>query len=73
MEYKNKAKLKEQNSSRLTDSKKGLAVTKGKRLGRRGLRGIIINTHNIGKSRERLCSVEKTSNNPIASYYAERP
>ena len=51
VEYNNKAKLKEQNSSRLTDSKKGLAVTKGKRLGRvgeegrrRGLRGIIIST-----------------------------
>ena len=33
MEYNNKAKLKEQNSSRLTDCKKGLAVTKGKRVG----------------------------------------
>ena len=34
MEYNNKAKLKEQNSSRLTDSKKGLVVTKGKGVGR---------------------------------------
>ena len=30
MEYNNEAKLKEQNSSRLTNSKKRLAVTKGK-------------------------------------------
>ena len=33
MEYNNEAKLKEQNSSRLTDSKKGLVVTKGKGTG----------------------------------------
>ena len=53
MEY-NKAKLKEQNSSRLTDSKKGLGVTKGEGLEkmdgegeRRGLRGIMINTHGV--------------------------
>ena len=51
MEYKNKEKLKEQNSSRLTEPKKGLAVKKGKELGRvseeggrRGLRGIISST-----------------------------
>ena len=30
VEYNSKAKLKEQNSSRLTDSKKGLVLTKGK-------------------------------------------
>ena len=55
MEYKNKAKLKEQNSSRLTDSKKGLVVTKGERCGRaggdggrRGLSGIIFSTHGVG-------------------------
>ena len=29
MKYNNEAKLKEQNSSRLTNSKKGVAVTKG--------------------------------------------
>ena len=29
MEYNSEAKLKEQNSSRLTDSKKGLMVIKG--------------------------------------------
>ena len=38
----------EQNSSRLTDSKKGLVVTKGEvRGGRRGLRGIMISTHGV--------------------------
>ena len=54
MEYNNKAKLKEQNSSRLTDSKKGLVVTKGKGAGkdageggRWGLRGIMIGTHGV--------------------------
>ena len=67
MEYKNKAKLKEQNSNRLTDSKKGLAVTKGKELGRvageggrRGLRGTIISTQNIRRSQGRQYSMEKT-------------
>ena len=29
MEYKNKEKLKEQNSSRITEPKNGLTVTKG--------------------------------------------
>ena len=33
MEYKNKEKLKEQNSSRLTEPKNGLTVTKGKGTG----------------------------------------
>ena len=49
-----KQKLKEQNSSRLTDSKKGLAVTKGEVWGRaggeggkRGLRGIMIRAHDV--------------------------
>ena len=54
MEYNSKAKLKEQNSSRLTEPK-GLGITKGKGLkkvgaegGRRGLRGVMISTHNVG-------------------------
>ena len=33
MEYKNKEKLKEQNSSRITEPKNGLTVTKGKGTG----------------------------------------
>ena len=33
MEYKNKRKLKEQNSSRRTEAKNGRTVTKGKRTG----------------------------------------
>ena len=55
MEYNNGAKWKEQNSSRLTDSKKGLAVTKGEGCekrgeegGRWGLRGIMFSTHGVG-------------------------
>ena len=36
MEYKNKEKLKEQNSSRITEPKKGLTVTKGKGTGEDG-------------------------------------
>ena len=78
MEYNNKAKLKEQNSSRLTDSKKGLVVTKGEGWsrvsgegGRRELRGIMISTHNIGRSRGMQYSTEKTSNDSIASYYTD--
>ena len=50
MEYNDEAKLKEQNSSRLTDSKKGLAVTKGEELGRaKGMRGVMISTHGVGE------------------------
>ena len=55
MEYNNKAKLKEQNSSRLRDSKKGLVVTKGEG-GRRGLRGIMFNTHDVGDHGENSVS-----------------
>ena len=65
MAYNNKAKLKEQNGSRLTNSTKGLAITKGKGLGRvgekggrKGLRGTIINTYNIGRSLGRQYSRE---------------
>ena len=54
MEYKKEAKLKEQNGSRLTDSKKGLVITKGKEWGgagvegrRRGLWGIMISAHGV--------------------------
>ena len=54
MEYKNKGKLKEQNSSRLTDSKKGLVVTKGevweragREVGRRRLWSIMIAAHDV--------------------------
>ena len=50
----NEAKLKEQNSSRLTDSKKGLVVTKGKgcekAVGKDGegeLWGIMIDAHGV--------------------------
>ena len=39
MEYKNKRKLKEQNSSRSTEPKNGLIVTKGKGTGEDGWEG----------------------------------
>ena len=39
MEYKNKGKLKEQNSSRITEPKNGLTVTKGKETGDDGWEG----------------------------------
>ena len=55
MGYNNEAKLKEQNSSRLRDSKKELVVTKGEgcgrvgeERGRRELRGIMFSTHGVG-------------------------
>ena len=59
MEYNNEAKLKEQDSSRLRDSKNELVVTKGEGYGRaggeggrRGLRGIMFSTHGVGDHRE---------------------
>ena len=39
MEYKNKEKLKEENSSRITEPKNGLTVTKGKGTGEDGWEG----------------------------------
>ena len=67
-----------QKSSRLTDSKKELAVMKRKELGRvggeggrRGLRGIMISTHNVGRPQRRQYGTEKTSNDTIASYYSD--
>ena len=39
MEYKSKEKLKEQNSSRITEPKNGLIVTKGKGTGDDGRGG----------------------------------
>ena len=49
MKCNNEAKLKEQNSSRLTDSK-GPGLPKGRsgEGGRRGLRGIMFSTHGVG-------------------------
>ena len=63
MEYNNEAKLKEQNGSRLTDSKNELVVTKGEGCGkvggeggRRGLRGIMFSTHGVGDHGENSVS-----------------
>ena len=59
MEYNNEAKLKEQNGSRLRDSKNELVVTKGEgcastggKGGRSGLRGVMFSTHGVGDHRE---------------------
>ena len=75
MEYKNKGKLKEQNSSRITEPKNGLTVTKGKGTGEdewegrlRRKRGITISTHNVGGGGTgRLYNTEKTSSDSPAS------
>ena len=58
MEYKNKRKLKEQNSSRITEPKNGLTVTEGKGTGEDGWEGrykdrkkkggITISMYNVG-------------------------
>ena len=76
MKY-NKAKLKEQNSSRLTEPKNGLRVAKWKGTldgweGRdKGKRSITLSTHSVGVARERQYSTEKTSSVSIASFYAD--
>ena len=63
MEYNNEAKLKEQNGSRLKDSKNELVVIKGKGCGkvsgeggRRGLRDIMLSTHGVGDHGENSVS-----------------
>ena len=82
MEYKNKRKLKEQNSSRSTEPKNGLTVTKGKGTGEDGWEGrdkgrkknkggIMISMYSVGGARGGLCSTEKTSSDSTASYYAD--
>ena len=79
MECNDEAKLKEQNNSRLRDSKKGLVLTKGEGCGRmggeggrRGLRGIMISTHGVeGGSWVRQCSTEKANSESAASYYTD--
>ena len=38
---------------------------------KRGLRGIMISTHNVGGAPGRQYSTEKTSSDSIASYYAD--
>ena len=56
LEYDNEAKMKDQNSNRLTDSKNELVVTKGEECGKagrergreKGLRGIMFSTHGVG-------------------------
>ena len=81
MEYKNRRKPKEQNSSRNTEPKNGLTVTKGKGLvrmvGKGGVRvgkkkgGITINMYSVGVPRGGLCNTGKTSSDFTASYYVD--
>ena len=69
MEYKNKRKLKEQNSSRSTEPKNGLTVTKGKGTGEDGWegrdkggkkeRGITINMYSVGAGHGEGCATQK--------------
>ena len=79
MEYKNKRKLKEQNSSQSTEPKNGLIVTKGKGTGEDGWEkggkkkkgGIMISMYSAWGARGGLCTTEKTSSDFTASYYAD--
>ena len=57
MAYKNKAKQKEQNSSGLIDTKKGLVVTKGEDLEKVEGEGKGIKGHNNSQSQYKLVTV----------------
>ena len=77
MEYNNETKLKEQNGSRLRDSKNELVVTKGEECGRalgeggrRGLGGIMFSTHGVGDHRENSAAQRRQIVN-VASYYTD--
>ena len=78
MEYNSKAKLKEKNSSRLTDSKKGQVVTKGEARGKLGGEGgrrelwvIMIGTHGVFGVHREDSVTEKTSSDSGTSYYTD--
>ena len=82
MEYKNKEKLKEQKSSRITEPKNGLTVTKGKGTGEdewegrnkggRKKGGITISMYSVvGGILGGLYNTEKTSSDFTASYYTD--
>ena len=76
-----KQKLKEQNSSRLTEPKNGLTVTKRKGTGKMGGKGgirvgkkkgdIVISMYNVVGAQGGLCNTEKTNSDSTASYYAD--
>ena len=52
--------------------KLGVGWGVGRKGGRRGIRGIMISTHNVvGGGQGRQYSTEKTSSDPIASYYTD--
>ena len=81
MEYKNKGKLKEQNSSRITEPKNGLTVTKGKGTGEDGWEGRDKGGERKGALRLAcivgggaqggLCNTEKISSDFTAFYYTD--
>ena len=81
MEYKNKGKLREQNSSRITEPRNGLIVTKGKGTGTMGGKGgirvgkkkggITISMYSVVGGMGRVCNTEKTSSDFTAPYYAD--
>ena len=78
MVYKNKGKLKEQNSSRITEPKNRLTATKGKGTVKGGIRvgkkkgGITISMCNVGVGgMGRAYNTEKTSSYSTASYYTD--
>ena len=76
-----KEKLKEQNSSRITEPKNGLTVTKGKGTGEDGWDrtdyggkrkwALGFSMYNVGESWGRLWNTEKTSSDSTASFYAD--
>ena len=74
---RSKQKVKEQNSSRLTEPTNGVTVTKGKRSeedgwegGISGKRGIMISIHNVcGGGRHGKGSLTQISSDSITSYY----
>ena len=81
MEYKNKGKLKEQTTSRITEPKNGLIVTKGKGTGedgwevrdngRKKKEGTMISMYSAWGTRGELCNTEKTSSDFTPSYYTD--
>ena len=73
--------MKEQNSSRITEPKNGLTVTKGKGTGEDGWEGrekggkkkggLMISMCNVGSACGRQCNTEKISSDFTASYYTD--
>ena len=82
MDCKTKEKLKEQNSSRITEPPNGLTVIKGKGTGEIGWEGrdkgrkkrkgaLQLACIVLGGAQGGLCNTEKTNGDFTASYYVE--